>query len=299
MERTETDSPAIDSQDLRCTVVVVNFNGGELLLRSLAAVLESTLPVEVILIDNASSDGSAKQAKSRFPQITLLENEHNRGFAVAANQGLRSARARTLLLLNPDCILQSDTLEKMLEVLRCYREVGMAGCRILNPDGTEQRGCRRNLPTLGSGLRKAAGRQKSRKAVDLHLQPLPDQPQFVEAISGAFMLVTRQALHDVGFLDEDYFMHCEDLDWCRRFLDAGLKILFVPHVEVVHYRGTCSKATPVRVSWYLHRGMVRYYRKYLARENGLVITLLVIPAIYGRFLWLTLRRQLGRISGRA
>ncbi len=299
MERTETDSPAIDSQDLRCTVVVVNFNGGELLLRSLAAVLESTLPVEVILIDNASSDGSAKQAKSRFPQITLLENEHNRGFAVAANQGLRSARARTLLLLNPDCILQSDTLEKMLEVLRCYREVGMAGCRILNPDGTEQRGCRRNLPTLGSGLRKAAGRQKSRKAVDLHLQPLPDQPQFVEAISGAFMLVTRQALHDVGFLDEDYFMHCEDLDWCRRFLDAGLKILFVPHVEVVHYRGTCSKATPVRVFWYLHRGMVRYYRKYLARENGLVITLLVIPAIYGRFLWLTLRRQLGRISGRA
>jgi len=286
-------------KDPKCSVVIVNFNGGELLLQSIAGVLSSTLPVEVILVDNASSDGSADQALAEYPGIDLIRNSHNRGFAVAANQGMRAARGVTLLLLNPDCILQPDTLENLFDVLRCYPEVGMAGCRILNPDGTEQRGCRRNLPTLGGGLQKALGRGNAHVPVDLHLLPLPDQPQFVEAISGAFMLVQRKTLHEVGFLDEGYFMHCEDLDWCRRFLDAGRKILFVPHVEIVHHQGSCSKARPVRVSWYLHRGMARYYRKYLAKDNGWLISLVVIPGIYARFAWLTVRGGFQKLVGRA
>jgi GT2 family glycosyltransferase len=287
-----------DAGNPLCSVVIVNFNGGDLLLQSVASVLASTLSVEIILIDNASTDGSREPVEKRYPQIQWLKNSRNRGFAVAANQGLRAARADFLLLLNPDCILAADTLQNMFEVLRCYPEVGMAGCRILNPDGSEQRGCRRNLPTLGSGLRKAAGSQGGKADVDLHLQPLPDQPQLVEAISGAFMLVRKKALEDVGLLDEEYFMHCEDLDWCRRFLDVGWKILFVPHVEVVHHQGTCSKATPVRVSWYLHRGMVRYYRKFLARSNGPLVSMVVIPGIYARFLWQALKGGIKKMAGR-
>lgn len=282
-----------------CSVVIVNFNGGELLLQSVAGALASTIHVEVILVDNASADGSAERARKQHPRIKLIRNAKNRGFAVAANQGLRAASGEFLLLLNPDCIPIPDTLKNMLEVLQCYPEVGMAGCRILNPDGSEQRGCRRNLPTLGSGLRKAAGSQSRKAVVDLHLQPLPDQPQMVEAISGAFMLVRRKALDVVGFLDDEYFMHCEDLDWCRRFLDAGWKILFVPHVEVVHHQGACSKATPVRVSWYLHQSMLRYYRKFLAEDNGLLVSMVVIPGIYIRFLWLTLRGGINKLAGRA
>ncbi len=295
MEKAEA-SP--DTGKPLCSVVIVNFNGGELLLQSVASVLASTLSVEIILIDNASVDGSSEQVQERYPRVQLINNSRNRGFAVAANQGLRAARADFLLLLNPDCILASDTLQNMFEVLRCYPEAGMAGCRILNPDGSEQRGCRRNLPTLGSGLRKAAGSQGGKTAVDLHLQPLPDQPQLIEAISGAFMLVRRRALDEVGLLDEEYFMHCEDLDWCRRFLDMGWKILFVPHVEVVHHQGTCSKATPVRVSWYLHRGMVRYYRKFLARSNGPLVSMVVIPGIYARFLWQALKGGIKKMAGR-
>ncbi|WP_456407549.1 glycosyltransferase family 2 protein [Thiolapillus sp.] len=281
-----------------CSVVIVNFNAGELLLRSLAGVLESNTAVEVILVDNASADGSAAQAQKQYPQIRLIQNARNRGFATAANQGLRAASGEYLLLLNPDCIPAPDTLEKMIAVLRDYPEAGMAGCRILNPDGAEQRGCRRNLPTLGSGLRKAAGSQSSKAGVDLHLQPLPEQPQFVEAISGAFMLVRRNALEDVGLLDEDYFMHCEDLDWCRRFPDAGWKILFVPQVEVTHHQGACSKATPIRVSWHLHRGMLRYYRKFLAADNGVLVSMLVIPGVYARFLWLTLSGGIKKLAGK-
>ncbi|BAO43443.1 glycosyltransferase family 2 protein [Thiolapillus brandeum] len=267
-------------------VVIVNYNGGELLLQAVEAVLASTRAVRLLVVDNASADDSIGCLKARFPEVEVLQNTRNLGFAAAANQGLAAGQADYLLLLNPDCLLQPDTLGKMLKVLKDHPETGMAGCRILNPDGSEQRGCRRELPTLGSGAGKALGRQK---AMDLHLQPLPDGPLHVQAVSGAFMLIRRQALADVGLLDEGYFMHCEDLDWCRRFLDAGWKILFVPHVEVTHYQGHCSRAVPVRVLWHKHRGMLRYYRKFLAPRAGILRTAVVVPAIYGRFLILAVR----------
>ncbi|WP_456416856.1 glycosyltransferase family 2 protein [Thiolapillus sp.] len=297
MEKTDTPENTTTAENSRCSAVIVNFNSGELLLECLAAVYASTLPVEVILVDNASTDGSAARARKAFPQLHLIQNTSNSGFAAAANQGLRAAGSEYLLLLNPDCILQPDTLEAMLKSLEDDPRAGMAGCRILNPDGSEQRGCRRNLPTLGSGLRKAAGVSNGRSGVDLHQQPLPDQPRFVEAISGAFMLARRAAVEEVGLLDEQYFLHCEDLDWCRRFHDAGWKILFAPRVEIVHHQGACSKATPVRVSWHKHRGMVRYYRKFLAGRNGLLLSAFVIPGIYARFVLLAMTAGIKRLGG--
>ncbi|WP_456374252.1 glycosyltransferase family 2 protein [Thiolapillus sp.] len=273
-------------QSNKVDVVIVNYNGGDLLLQAVQAVLDSRLPIRLVVVDNASSDGSIERLGAEYPQARILQNQKNLGFATAANQGLSAGNADFVLLLNPDCLLQPDTLQGMLETMADYPDVGMAGCRILNPDGSEQRGCRRELPTLGSGAGKALGRSQ---AMDLHRQPLPDHPQFVEAISGAFMLLRRKALADVGLLDEGYFMHCEDLDWCRRFADAGWKILFVPDVEVVHYQGHCSKSSPVRVLWHKHRGMARYYRKYLAGQGSLLRSIVVVPAIYLRFLMLAAR----------
>ncbi len=267
-------------------VVIVNYNGGELLLQALEAVLASSLAVETVVVDNASADESITALKAAFPQVTVIQNEQNLGFAKAANQGLLAGTQAYVLLLNPDCLLQPDTLEQMLQEFQAHPEAGMAGCRILNPDGSEQRGCRRQLPTLGSGVGKGLGR---RQGMDLHLQPLPETSQEVEAISGAFMLLRREALAEVGLLDEGYFMHCEDLDWCRRFLDAGWKIRFVPHVEVVHHQGHCSKAAPLRVLWHKHRGMARYYHKFLAQQSGLLKSWVVVPAIYARFLLLAVR----------
>ncbi len=284
----------MDDAPARVDVVVVNYNGGDLLLRAVAAVLASTVPLRLTLVDNASTDGSAAEIQTRFPEVIVLQNSRNLGFAAAANQGLRAGDAPFVLLLNPDCLLEPDTLEQMLQVLEKHPEGGMAGCRVLNPDGSEQRGCRRQLPTLASGAGKALGRQR---AMDQHLEPLPEAPQPVEAISGAFMLLRREALDGVGLLDEGYFMHCEDLDWCRRFLDAGWKILFVPHVEVVHHQGHCSRAVPLRVLWYKHLGMARYYRKFLANGAGPFRSAVVLPSIYGRFLILAVRDVLRRLVG--
>ena len=266
------------------SVVIVNFNAGELLLQCLHSVFSSSVPVEVILCDNASTDGSTQRVLEAFPGIRFIRNPTNLGFAKAANEGLEQATGNYRLLLNPDCILQRDTLEKMIGVLEAHPEAGMAGCRILDPDGREQRGCRRQLPDMGNSLAKALGRQSGRRAMDLHLAPLPEAPQPVEAISGAFMLMRFEALEQVGLLDEGYFLHCEDLDWCKRFHDSGWQILFVPEVTITHHRGTCSKATPVRVSWHKHQGMVRYYRKHLASGHNPLVRGGVIGAIYLRFL---------------
>ncbi len=286
----------MDRVAARVDVVVVNYNGGDLLSEAVAAVLVSTVPVRLVLVDNASTDGSVEAAETRFPDVHFLHNSRNLGFAAAANRGMKEGDAEFVLLLNPDCLLQPDTLEQMLRALEAHPEAGMAGCRILNPDGSEQRGCRRTLPSLASAAGKALGRQQ---AMDLHLQPLPDTPGHVEAISGAFMLLRRQAIDEVGLLDEGYFMHCEDLDWCRRFLDAGWKILFVPHVEVVHHQGHCSRALPLRVLWHKHRGMARYYRKFLAGRAGPFRSAVVLPSIYARFLFLAARDGLRRrVAGR-
>jgi len=128
----------------------------------------------------------------------------------------------------------------------------------------------------------------------LHKHALPDSPIKVEAISGAFMLVKRQALVDDGPMDEGYFLHCEDLDWCMRFRQKGWQILFVPGVGIVHHQGTCSHATPVRVEWHKHKGMVRFYRKFFRHQYPLLLMWCVIATVWTRFfllaLWLSWRR---------
>lgn len=298
MEKTEPGEHTLEAKFASCcSVIIVNYNAGEVLLQCVSALVKNAPVAEVLLVDNASTDGSLEQVQARFPHLQIIRNPENLGFSAAANQGLAAACGAYLLLLNPDCLLQEDSLQQMMSALDEYPQAGMAGCRIMNPDGSEQRGCRRRLPTLGSGMRKAAG-GKGSSGIDLHQQELPGHPVKVEAISGAFMLLRREALQEVGMLDEGYFMHCEDLDWCRRFLDANWKILFVPGVEVVHYQGSCSKSTPVRVSWYLHQGMIRYYRKYLAGGRVSPMSYIVVPGIYARFVVLNLRTLLKKVLGK-
>jgi GT2 family glycosyltransferase len=121
------------------------------------------------------------------------------------------------------------------------------------------------------------------ESVVMHQKPLPEKPVYKEAISGAFMLVRRSAMEDVGLMDEGYFLHCEDLDWCMRFRQKGWKILFVPDVEVIHAKGVCSHPRPVRVEWHKHKGMVRFYRKFFRHQYPFLLMWCVIGAVWLRF----------------
>lgn len=261
------------------SVIIVNYNGGAYLSLGVESVLQSTVDCEVVIIDNASSDDSLDLLKPD-PRITIVQNEHNRGFARANNQVLDLARSDYILFLNPDCVIKPSTLGDMLKVMADYPNAGMAGCRILNPDGSEQAGCRRRIPTPQRLFFQLLN--KGEPYLQNH-EPLPSAPIKVEAISGAFMLVRKSALDKVGPMDQTFFMHCEDLDWCIRFRQAGFDILFVPGVEITHAKGICSQSRPIAVEWYKHKGMVRLYRKHFAVDYSPLTLFFFRLAIWSRF----------------
>ena len=294
-----------DAAEPTVSAVCVNFNAGEDLVRCAHSFLSSSVPVEMLVVDNGSTDESLARLRDALgsdPRVSLIENGANLGFARAVNRALPLVKARYLLLLNPDCVLQRDTLGPLAQVLDHDPSLGVVGPLVLNPDGSEQEGCRRKDPDPWSSFVRAFGlarlsRGRLRDFV-LSREPLPASAVPVDAVSGAFMLVRVSAVEKVGPLDEGYFLHCEDLDWCRRFRLAGFGVVFVPTVTVTHSKGRSSHDRPVRVAWHMHRGMIRYYRKFLRSRYPAGLMGLVIVGVWLRFglvAFLSLVRR-GRLS---
>lgn len=273
-------------------VVIVNYNAGPLLTASVRAVLASTVPVEVTVVDNASADDSLPMLRAAVcddDRLQMLENESNVGFAAANNRVLRSVNTPYVLLLNPDCEVRPDTLEQVVKAMEMRPRAGIAGCLVRDPDGREQVASRRSVPTPWRSLIRVLALNRlfpnnpRFQSFEQSGQPLPSEPVYLEGISGAFMFVRRAAMDEVGLLDEDYFLHCEDLDWFMRFHHAGWRILFVPGAEVVHTKGSCSNGSPLRVLWHKHRGMVRYYRKFFRDAYPLPMFWAVNAMVWLRF----------------
>lgn len=283
------------------SVIIVNHNGGPLLAECVRSVLASNVPVDVIVGDNASTDGSLidlRLACGGDWRLQIVEHPANLGFAEANNRALALARHDFILFLNPDCLVEPDTLARMLELFERDPRIGMAGCLICNPDGSEQSGCRRSIPTPWRTFVKLSGLDRfalrdARFRSYLHAgEPLPDSAVPVEAISGAFMMVRRAAIEDIGPMDEGYFMHFEDLDWCLRFQKAGWKVLFEPRVKIMHVGGVCSASRPIAVEYHKHRGMARFYRKFFGERHESLWVVLLLPAIMLRFLLRSMRHAL-------
>jgi len=291
------------------SIVVVNYNAGPLLAECVRAGLEQA--DEVVVIDNSSSDGSMETLAERFPsecRLKMIRSGRNLGFAAGCNLGAGSTTGSYVLFLNPDCVLKPGSLQRMVEVLEANPSAGMVGGLLIDPDGTEQGGGRRAVPTPWRSLVRASGLYRFADRwpslffdFHLHKQPLPDAPVEVEAISGALMLVRREAMEDVGPWDEGYFLHCEDLDWCMRFWQKGWKILFVPDAPVVHQKGSCSQSRPIFVEWHKHKGMMRFYRKFFRHRYPGALMWLVALGVWLRFgavaAYYTARRAGQRLSG--
>lgn len=271
------------------STIIVNYNAGNLLLDCVESVLNCPLEIEIIVVDNASTDGSLN-ALAKFSRVQIVKNPINLGFAKACNAGASIASAPFLLFLNPDTSFQPGALIPLFNALREDVQAGMAGGLLVNTDGTEQAGGRRAIPTPWRSFVRAFGLVRfvdrwPRLFFDFHLhkQPLPDRPIDVEAISGACMLVTREAMQEVGEWDEGYFLHCEDLDWCMRFRQRGWKILFVPSSRIEHALGVCSKSRPIFVEWHKHKGMVRFYGKFFRHQYPGGLMALVVFGVWLRF----------------
>ena len=276
----------------KTSVIIVNFNAGKFLMECVRVVLSSSVPVEVLISDNGSTDESISLLEKEMQEDSryhVFKNKKNIGFASANNRVVSETTGEYILFLNPDCIVKPDTIERAISCIDSRPDVGMAGCLLRNLDGSEQAGCRRRVPTPWRTLvrlfylDKLFPNHPRFQNIPMLLEPLPDKPIEVEAISGSFMLVRRTALDDVGLMDEGYFLHCEDLDWCMRFRQKGWKILFMPDVEATHIKGACSHTRPVRVEWHKHKGMVRFYRKFFRHQYPLLLMWLVICAVWLRF----------------
>jgi GT2 family glycosyltransferase len=273
----------------KISAVIVNYNAGEYLRKCINSLITSPNVHEIIIIDNASIDDSLDGLQG-MPRVSIIRNLKNFGFAAACNQGLQYSSTGYVLFSNPDCVFSPDTLTELLKSLESTERVGMVGGLLTNPDGTEQGGGRRAVPTPWRSFVRAFGLNRLSNRwpkvffdFHLHKEPLPSSPIEVEAISGACMLIKRKASEEVGLWDEGYFLHCEDLDWCMRFRQKNWSILFVPSARVTHAHGACSKTRPIFVAWHKHRGMVRFYRKFFQHQYPGLLMNLVILGVWLRF----------------
>ncbi|MFM7291332.1 MAG: glycosyltransferase family 2 protein [Planctomycetia bacterium] len=273
------------------TAVIVNHNAGELLFDCLQSALSQA--AEVVLVDNASDPRRFEPVLARLgaqPRLHVIRSAENRGFAAGCNLGAQRSTQPLVLLLNPDCVLGPGTLAQLCAAIGEQPRTALVGGLLTYADGREQGGGRRAVPTPWRSFVRAFGLARlSRrwpKLFDdfhLHQQPLPASPLPVEAISGACMLISREAIEDIGLMDEGYFLHCEDLDLCMRARGRGWRILFVPDAPVVHFKGGCSRERPVFVEWHKHRGMVRFYQKHFRHQYPAGLMELVILSVWLRF----------------
>jgi GT2 family glycosyltransferase len=280
------------------SAIIVNYNAGPVLNEAVSLLLNSASVSKLIIVDNGSMDYSMEKIKhlaDSQSRLICIRNSKNLGFAKACNIGIAAdGECDYLLFLNPDCLVYKNAVSKLLSCLKSSPEAGMAGPLLLNPDGTEQAGGRRSIPTPWRSFVRAFGLSKFAKRYPgifsdflLHKQPLPESPIEIEAISGSCMLVRREALMDVGFLDAGYFLHCEDLDLCMRFRRKDWKIMFVPDAHVIHYKGVCSKTRPIFVEWHKHKGMIRFYSKFFRHRYPGLLLWIITAAVWFRFASIT------------
>jgi N-acetylglucosaminyl-diphospho-decaprenol L-rhamnosyltransferase len=285
------------------SVVIVTFNAERYIQRCLDSVLAfapRSACQSVWVVDNSSSDDTVGIVKAGYPAISLIERGTNDGFAVANNEALRTIESDFVLVLNPDTELREGVLDGLLEHFG-DPSIGIAGCRLVRSDGTFDHASKRSLPTAQGAARYFASKLGLPVSSQYTAPDIAEHGQgIVEAINGAFMLIRGSALAEVGLLDERYWMYAEDLDWCRRFADAGWRIYYDGSQTVLHLKGAAAGTfRPIRLNWHFHHSMAQYYSKFEAGrsrpQDGAAYS-----AIYGKFalsvIWSGVRRSLDRIT---
>lgn len=226
--------------------------------------------VEVIVVDNASTDGSAEMVRTRFPAVALVEAAENLGFARGYNLAASRAAGRHLLMLNPDTVVRPGALSALVEFLDSHPRAGAAGPRLVNPDGSLQYSCRRFPRPMAALFRNTPlgrllpGNRFTRDYLMAEWDH--DTPRQVDWLSGAALCIRREAWEQVGGFDEAFFMYAEDIDWCLRAHQAGWEVWYVPHAVVVHRIGASSDQRPLAMVREFHRSMALFYRKHYARK---------------------------------
>ncbi len=285
------------------SIVIVNYNVREFLRGALESVRRSLksggLTGEVFVVDNASRDESAAMVAKEFPEVKLHALTENIGFGRANNLAMREAKGETILILNPDTILGEDTLRVMVDFMRSHPKAGLAGCKLLNADGSFQISCRRGFPTPWASFTKLFGLSSffpnSPRFAQYNLTYLPvDQTYEIDALAGAFMILSREAYEKVGGFDEDYFMYGEDIDLCYRIKKSGFGVFYVHTTSTVHFKGESTRRSVLNEVKVFYEAMHIFVQKHYGKNP--IFTILLRFGIAVRSLIALLKKYRGAIS---
>lgn len=266
---------------LDVSIIIVNWNGKDLMRRCLDAVIATTRRVsyEVIVVDNASTDGSQDFLKQTYPDVRLIENTDNAGFAGANNQGMAISEGRYVLLLNSDAFVGEGTIDTMVQFMDEHPDAGMSACKLLYDDGRLQPSAYA-FPSLLTELYTALQLDKvfaRSREFGKYLMTWWDfdEVREVDTVMGAFMLVRREVVDQVGVMDTSYFMYSEEFDWCYRIKQQGWKILYNPAVQTVHLWGGSSQRVRVEMFLQLYRSKVTFFRKHYGAVSANLLKLIL------------------------
>jgi N-acetylglucosaminyl-diphospho-decaprenol L-rhamnosyltransferase len=261
------------------SIIIVSWNVRELLRACLASL---PCEAEIIVVDNASADGSVEMVEREFPAVVLQANAANRGFTGGNNDGLKLATRQFVLFLNPDTVVREDALSQMVAYLAAHLEAGVVGPQLRYGDGTLQ-SSRRRFPTLGTALFESTPlawhlpEARNPWARRYHMADVPaDRVQAVDWLVGAALLTRREVLDQAGGFDEGYFMYSEELDWQRRVKQSGWKVVYLPTAVITHYEGKSSEQVTAARHIRFNRSKVRYFRKHYGRLQGELVRLALL-----------------------
>ncbi len=253
------------------SILIVNYNVKEFLQNLLESLLKATADIssEIIIVDNASDDGSVETIRTKYPRVKLIANEVNQGFGVANNQALEIAKGEFILFINPDTIVKEDTITRMISFFKSNPEAGLAGCKVLNPDGSIQLACRRSFPGPWTSFTKVTGLSSlfpnSKIFARYNLTYLDENQTYeVDAVSGSFMMMRMEVYEKIGGFDSQFFMYGEDLDLCYRTQQAGYKIFYVHETEIIHYKGESTRRSSLDETKVFYEAMHLFVRKHLS-----------------------------------
>jgi O-antigen biosynthesis protein len=288
---------------MKLSIVIVNYNVRYFLEHCLSSTIKACrgMDSEIFVVDNNSVDGSLKMVREKFPEVHLIENKDNKGFSKANNQAIRKARGEYILLLNPDTVVEDDTLLKSVQFMDKHPDAGGLGVKMLDGKGKFLPESKRGLPTPAVAFYKIFGLsalfQKSKLFGKYHLSYLDkDKTNPVDILAGAFMMLRKEVLDKIGLLDETFFMYGEDIDLSYRITQAGYRNYYFPEARIIHYKGESTKKSSMNYVFMFYNAMIIFAKKHYSQKNARSLSFMINFAIYFRAFVSILIRFFSRIS---
>jgi GT2 family glycosyltransferase len=274
------------------SIIITNFNSKQYLYNCIASItsdIGGTFEYEVIVVDDASNDGSQEMVREKFPAVMLISNDKNIGYIASNNKGIKMSKGHLILCLNNDTVIKKGAIKGLMNLIKAHPDAGAVGPKLINSDGTIQYQCRRSFPSPLNSFLYFSGVSrlfpKSRVFGAYLMTYLDDDLTVkVDALCGAAMMLKRDVIDSVGVMDEGYFMYGDDIDWCYRIKNAGWNIYYYPASEIIHYGGRGgSRKMPYQNIYRFHMAMAIYHKKHNAKSYPWIVNMLVYTGIWLKF----------------